>query len=251
MIATTTAVGLPIAFFAGLFSFFSPCVLPVVPGYLSVVAGVTPADLDEASTRRVVVPSLIFIGSFSSVYILLGLGATAASGWLTSNQRTLQIVSGILVIAMGLLFALSPFIPQLAREWHPGGLAERAGKGGPGIVGFAFAIAWTPCIGPTLGAILTLAAQSDSTARGGLLLAFYSLGLGVPFLLTALAFGKMSSAFAVVKRHYGVIVVSGGLFLIILGVTILTGQLFVFSQWIQGWLPDVPNWLHDTFGLPV
>ena len=239
VILAAAGVGLPLAFAAGLVSFLSPCVLPLVPGYLSAIAGVTPADMEQADTKRVLVPSLVFVGTFSAIFILLGLTATGIGSWLTGHQQALEKVSAVMIIALGLLFALSPFIPQLAREWHPGGLIERAGRGGPAVAGAAFAIAWTPCIGPTLSAILATAAVSGSALQGALLLACYSAGLAVPFLLTALAFGRMTSAFAVIKRHYSVIVVGGGIVLIILGVLIWTGEFFRLNSEVQRWLQDI------------
>lgn len=239
MLIASAGVGLPLAFLAGLVSFLSPCVLPLVPGYLSAIAGVTPADIEEADTRRVLVPSLIFVGTFSAIFILLGLTATGIGSWLNGHQAELEKVSAVLIIALGLLFVLSPLIPQLAKEWHPGGLIEKAGRGGPAVAGAAFAIAWTPCIGPTLSAILATAAISGSAAQGALLLAFYSLGLAVPFILTALAFGRMTTAFAAIKRHYSVIVVTGGVVLIALGVLIWTGEFFRLNAEAQGWLQDL------------
>ena len=236
--AGSPTVGLPIAFLAGLVSFLSPCVLPLVPGYLSVIGGVSPADMKHGDTRRVVVPALIFVISFSTIFILLGLTATGLGSWLFSNQRTLEKISGGLIIAMGLVFLLSPFIPALSREWHPGGLIEKAGRGGPVVAGAAFAIAWTPCIGPTLSAILATAALSHSAGRGALLLGFYSLGLAVPFMLTALAFGRLTSAFAVVKRHYAVVVAVGGVVLVVLGVLIWTGEFFRLNSEAQNLLQN-------------
>ena len=126
---------------------------------------------------------------------------------------------------MGVLFVASLFITRLNREWHVDALLERAGKGGPIVAGAAFAIAWTPCIGPTLGAILSAASLSGSAAHGALLLAVYSAGLAIPFLLTALAFSRMTTAFAVVKRHYQAIVAVGGVILIAMGILIWTGEL--------------------------
>jgi cytochrome c-type biogenesis protein len=125
---------------------------------------------------------------------------------------------------MGVLFVSSLFITRLNREWHVDALLERAGKGGPVVAGAAFAIAWTPCIGPTLGAILTAASLSGSAAHGALLLAVYSAGLAIPFIVTALAFSRMTTAFAVIKRHYQLIVAIGGAILIAMGVLILTGD---------------------------
>jgi cytochrome c-type biogenesis protein len=220
-------VGIPLALAAGLVSFLSPCVLPLVPGYISAVAGVTPEQARGAGgARRVLGPSLLFVLSFSTIFILLGLGATAVGSTLNDHRETLQKASAVLIVAMGLFFVATPFFTRLNREFHVGGLMQRAGRGGPLIAGAAFAIAWTPCIGPTLGAILSAAALSSSAARGAVLLAFYSAGLAIPFLLTSLAFGRMTSAFAVVKRHYGVIIGVGGVVLIAMGVLIWTGEFF-------------------------
>lgn len=217
---------LPVALLAGFLSFLAPCVLPLVPGYLSAVAGVAPADLERAGARRMLGPSLAFVASFSAIFILLGLSATQVGRWLQDNEETLQKISAATIIALGVFFLLTPLVPRLNREWHMGGLMQRAGKGGPVIAGAAFAIAWTPCIGPTLGAILAAASLSQSAARGALLLTAYSAGLAIPFLLTALAFGRMTTAFAAVKRHYRAIIMTGGVILIALGVMIWTGEFF-------------------------
>lgn len=220
-------VGIPLAVLAGLVSFLSPCVLPLVPGYISAVAGVAPDQGGAAANaRRVLAPSFVFVLSFSTIFILLGLGATAVGSALQDHRQTLEKVSAVLIVAMGVFFLAAPFVTRLNREFHVAGLMQRAGRGGPVIAGVAFAIAWTPCVGPTLGAILNVAALSDSAGRGALLLAFYSAGLAIPFLLTALAFGRMTSAFAVVKRHYGVIIGAGGVVLIAMGVLIWTGEFF-------------------------
>ncbi len=232
-------VGLLTALVAGIVSFLSPCVLPIVPGYLSAVSGLTPDELENANWKKVLVPSLIFCGSFSLIFILLGMGATKIGETLSDNQELLERISGTLIIALGVLFVASFFVTRLNREWHIDALMKRAGKGGPLVAGAAFAIAWTPCIGPTLGAIFTLASNADSTARGGLLLAVYSAGLAIPFLLTALAFNRMTTAFAVVKKHYGVIIMIGGLVLIAMGVLILTGELSRINIEMQRWSQDL------------
>ncbi len=137
---------------------------------------------------------------------------------------------------MGVLFVASLFITRLNREWHVDALLERAGRGGPIVAGAAFAIAWTPCIGPTLGAILSAASLSGSAGRGAFLLAVYSAGLAIPFLLTAVAFSRMTSAFAAVKRHYQAIVATGGLVLIAMGVLIWSGELTRLNIEAQSWL---------------
>jgi cytochrome c-type biogenesis protein len=233
-----SGIGIPVAFGAGLISFLSPCVLPLVPGYISAVAGVTP---DEIRPARVIGPSLAFVGSFSLIFIALGLlGQQALRGALT-GPAALK-VSGGLIIAMGVLFVLAPFVPRLSREWHFAQLTARAGRGGPVIAGAAFALAWTPCTGPTLGAIITAAGASSSAAHGAFLLAVYCAGLAVPFLVTGLAFGKATSAFAVVKRHYAVVIGAGGAVLIGMGVLIWTGEFTQLNITVNHWL--------QTLGLP-
>jgi cytochrome c-type biogenesis protein len=220
-----SGVGILAALAAGLVSFLSPCVLPLVPGYLSAVTGVMPNELDRAPLRRVLGPSLLFVASFSAIFILLGLGATSLGSTLNENRVTLERISGVVIIALGVFFLLTPFVARLNKEWRVDALLERAGRGGPLVAGAAFAIAWTPCVGPTLGAILSAAALSESTGHGAYLLAWYSAGLAIPFLLTTIAFQRMTKVFAVIKRHYAVIVAAGGAILIVMGVLIVTGQL--------------------------
>jgi cytochrome c-type biogenesis protein len=222
---TASGVGIPLAMAAGLVSFLSPCVLPLVPGYLSTVIGVTPADLKEGvGVRRVLVPSLLFIASFSLIFILLGLSATVIGSSLNTHKHLLEQVGGALIIVMGVVFLATPFIGMLNREWHSESLLRLAGRGGPLVAGAAFAIAWTPCTSITLGAILTQAAISSSAAHGALLLACYSAGLAIPFLLIALAFERMTTALGVVKRHFPVIIGIGGAVMICLGLLIVTGE---------------------------
>jgi cytochrome c-type biogenesis protein len=232
-------VGILAALGAGIVSFVSPCVLPLVPGYLSAVTGVSIGELERASWRRVLVPSLIFVASFSAIFILLGLTATGIGSALQDHRQTLEKVAGAVIIAMGVLFVASLFVTRLNREWHVEALMLRAGKGGPLIAGMAFAIAWTPCIGPTLGAILTAASLSSSAAHGALLLAVYSAGLGIPFLATALAFSRMTTAFTVIKRHYAAIMAVGGGILIVMGVLILTGDFAQLNSQAQKLTTDL------------
>src|SRR6476661_4656053 len=232
-------IGIFAALGAGIVSFLSPCVLPLVPGYLSAVTGVSANELEDAGWRRVLGPSLLFVASFSAIFILLGLTATGLGSFLSENKQLLTTISGILIIAMGVLFVASLFITRLNREWHVDGLLERAGRGGPIVAGAAFAIAWTPCIGPTLGAILTAASVSGTAAHGALLLAFYSAGLGIPFLVTALAFSRATTAFAVVKRHYALIMGIGGGILIAMGILILTGGFTDLNIQAQKWTSDL------------
>jgi cytochrome c-type biogenesis protein len=223
----------PVAFIAGLVSFISPCVLPLVPGYLSAVTGVNLSEIEEAGWRRVLAPSLLFIASFSAIFILLGLTASALGQTLRDNQDLLTDIGAVLLIVMGLLFIGAMFVDRLNREWHVDALLARAGKGGPIVAGAAFAIAWTPCVGPALGGILTLAGIDGELAHGAFLLAVYSLGLGVPFLLTAIAFSRATTAFDAIKRHYAAIVATGGGILIAMGILILSGGFTELNIWAQ------------------
>jgi cytochrome c-type biogenesis protein len=239
-----SGIGIPVAFGAGLISFLSPCVLPLVPGYISAISGVTPAEIRP---RRVIGPSLAFVASFSAIFIVLGLlGQQALHNALTG--ATAQKVSGGLIIVMGVLFVLAPFVPRLSREWHVGALMQRAGRGGPVLAGAAFALAWTPCTGPTLGAIVTAAGTSGSATHGAFLLAVYCAGLGVPFLATGLAFGTATSVLAVVKRHYGVLIGVGGVVLIGMGVLIFTGEFTQLNVTVNNWLQSLglPDFNSDT-----
>jgi cytochrome c-type biogenesis protein len=215
------------AFAVGFVSFISPCVLPLVPGYLSAVSGVSIAELRERSHTRASVlwPAAIFCLSFTVMFVALGMTATGLGQALNDNRATLDKVAGALIVAMGVFFLLTPFVPRLNREWRPDALMRRAGSGGPLIAGAAFAFAWTPCIGPTLSSILAAAATSDSVAHGGVLLAFYSAGLAVPFILTALAFDRMTTAFRWLRDHYLIITALSGLVLIVMGVLIYTQEL--------------------------
>ncbi len=149
---------------------------------------------------------------------------------------------------MGLVFMLAPFVPLLSREWHVDGLMQRAGRSGPVLTGAAFALAWTPCTGPTLGAIVTAAGSSSSAARGAFLLAVYCAGLGVPFLITGLAFGKATAALSVVKRHYPIVIGLGGAILVGMGVLIWTGEFTQLNITVNHWLQTLglPNFNSDT-----
>jgi cytochrome c-type biogenesis protein len=215
-----------------------------VPGYISAVAGVTP---DEIRPRRVLGPSLAFVASFSAIFIALGLlGQQALRGALT-GPAALK-VCGAVIIVMGVLFIAAPLIPRLSREWHVDALMKRAGRGGPVLTGAAFALAWTPCTGPTLGAIITAAGTSHSAAHGAFLLAVYCAGLAIPFLITGLAFGTATSALAVVKRHYPIVIGTGGAVLIAMGILILTGEFTQLNTTISHWLRSLhlPDLNSDT-----
>jgi cytochrome c-type biogenesis protein len=215
------------AFAVGFVSFISPCVLPLVPGYLSAVSGVSVAELQrgERSLLRVLAPAIVFCLSFTVVFVALGMTAKGLGSTLKDSRGTLDKVAGAVIVALGVLFVLTPFVPKLNREWRPDALISRAGSGGPLIAGAAFAFAWTPCIGPTLGAILTAAATQDGLGEGAVLLLFYSLGLSVPFLLTALAFTRAWGAFRWLRDRYLIVTAVSGAVLIAMGVLMLTGEL--------------------------
>jgi cytochrome c-type biogenesis protein len=216
-----------LAFAAGLVSFVSPCCLPLVPGYLATVSGVAPGELGSRRLDpRVLGRSALFVLSFSAIFISLGLGATAIGRFLFDSKQTLNTVAGVLIIVMGVLFVASVFVVRLNRDFRPGGLIERAGRGGPLVAGAAFAIAWTPCVGPTLGAILGLASTGGGTAHGALLLTAYSAGLALPFLFSAAVFNAATRAFQFFKRHYAAIQIASGAVLVAMGVLVLTGELF-------------------------
>jgi cytochrome c-type biogenesis protein len=239
-----SGIGIPVAFGAGLVSFLSPCVLPLVPGYISAVAGVAPSEI---RARRVLGPSLAFVASFSVIFIALGLlGQQALRGTLTGP--TALKVCGAVIVLMGVLFVAAPFVPRLSREWHVSRLVGRAGRGGPILTGAAFAVAWTPCTGPTLGAIITAAGASHSAAHGAFLLAVYCAGLAIPFLVTGLAFGTATSALAVVKRHYPIVIGAGGAILIGMGILIWSGEFTQLNVTISHWLQSLhlPNLNGDT-----
>jgi cytochrome c-type biogenesis protein len=215
------------AFAVGFVSFISPCVLPLVPGYLSAVSGVSVGELQrgERSRTRVLLPAIVFCLSFTVVFVALGMTATGLGGALQDGRGTLDKVAGAIIVALGIFFVLTPFVPRLNREWRPDALISRAGSGGPLIAGAAFAFAWTPCVGPTLGAILTAASVQDTVGEGAVLLLSYSAGLAVPFLVTALAFTRAWGAFRWLRDRYLVVTAVSGIVLVGMGVLLLTGEL--------------------------
>jgi cytochrome c-type biogenesis protein len=215
------------AFAVGFVSFISPCVLPLVPGYLSAVSGVSLTEIQhgERRLRRILLPAAVFCLSFTIVFVALGMTATGLGSVLRDGRGTLDKVAGGVIVALGVFFVLTPFVPRLNKEWRPEALITRAGSGGPLVAGAAFAFAWTPCVGPTLGSILTAASVSSTVAKGGVLLLAYSLGLAVPFLLTAVAFTRMTGAFRWLRDRYLVVTGLSGVVLIVMGVLLFTGEL--------------------------
>jgi len=249
VLAANDAPSIFLAFAAGLVSFVSPCVLPLVPGYLSTVCGLTPQELRSpgSASRGVLVRAGLFILTFTVIFVLLGMTATGVGDTLADSRATLEKIAGVAIIAMGVFFLLALVVPALNREWRIDALAQRAGRGGPLVAGAAFALAWTPCVGPALASILGLASTQDTVAQGGALLAVYSAGLAVPFLLTAIAFNRATTAFAWIRRHYAVINGLSGILLIAIGVLVITGELKVLNVEAQNFLERLDlNFFQDV-----
>jgi len=236
------APGLALAFLAGALSFLSPCVLPLVPSYLSLMSGVGASELAVATKvdqRRLLRSTLLFVAGYSAVFVSLGALASAAGSFLFQHQLFLRRLSGVVIILMGLAIAglVRPAFFDRERRFH---VSSRAlGGYAPPVMGAAFAFGWSPCIGPVLGTILTLAGESRSLGRGVLLLAAYSAGLGVPFVASGLAFGRLIGAFSWVKRHFGVINLVSGLTLATFGLLLLTGGVTDIARWLQDILRGV------------
>jgi cytochrome c-type biogenesis protein len=216
--------GLVVAFAAGVVSFSSPCVLPLVPGYLSFVSGVGFDELG-ARTRRVILSTAAFVAGFTAMFVALGAGSAWFGNALLANRRPLEIAAGVFVIIAALLFVGVPLPRVLAVERR---LHLRAGGGNlatSALTGVAFAIGWTPCVGPTLAAILTLSAASTGAAEGAVLLAVFSLGLGVPFLVFGLVFTRALGLVRWLQGHWRAVTLTSAALLVIFGVLLVTGDL--------------------------
>jgi cytochrome c-type biogenesis protein len=228
---------IPLAFLAGLLSFATPCVLPLVPGYLSAVSGRTAGT----SGARVLAASLPFIAGFTIVFVALGAAAGAAGGLVGENRRLLLSVAGLLVVILGFAFmGLLPF-PFLERLAAPGLVEEARSRGSAALLGAAFGVCAAPCIGPVLGSILALAGESQTVAQGTLLLLVYSAGLALPFMAVGLGFGRAMGAFRWLRDRYDVLRVASGAFLVALGLL-----LFFDRFW---WLNVAVNRVFETVGV--
>jgi cytochrome c-type biogenesis protein len=225
----------PIAFLAGLLSFLSPCVLPVVPAYLSYMSGVGAA---EAAAHRPLQTGSVaagFVAGFSAVFVALGATATALGSLLSDYRLDIARAGGVLIVFMGLVFMGAVKVPWLYREarFHP---TSRAGLGGSVLLGSAFAFGWSPCIGATLGAVLTMAAGrggASGPGEGAFLLAIYSLGLGLPFVAAGLGVARLSGVVSWLRVHARAVNVFSGTLLVVVGVLFATDQLFRISIWMQ------------------
>lgn len=226
--------GLLAAFAAGFVGFVSPCVLPLVPGYLSFLGGAGSGEGEETTTRRtVVIATSSFVLGFGLMFVALGAGSAWFGNALLQNRRTLEIVAGAFLIVAGALF-VGVRLPMFAyREWRvhaPRG----AGRATPVLAGAAFAIGWTPCLGPTLAAILTLSAATGEPGQGAVLLAVYSLGLGIPFILFGIWFTRALRMTSVLRRRAKAIGIVSGVLLIVFGVLLATGQLTRLTARLAG-----------------
>ncbi|MGH2807269.1 MAG: cytochrome c biogenesis CcdA family protein [Actinomycetota bacterium] len=226
---------IPIAFLAGVVSFLSPCVLPLVPGYLSYMSGFAEGRQQGDRTLPPWLAAGVFVLGFTLIFVALGATATLLGSLLRDNQRLLSQISGVLIIALGLVFMGVIKVPFLYREarFHP---TPRAGVWGSLVLGGAFAFGWSPCIGAVMGAVLAMAAGqggSGGVAEGAGLLAVYSIGLGVPFILAGLGMARLTSALHWFRKHMRTVNVASGALLVIVGILFVTNQLFQLSIWMQ------------------
>lgn len=228
-------LAVPIAVLAGLVSFASPCVLPLVPGYLGYVTGLTGQDLEEQRRGRLVLGVSLFIAGFTAVYVVLGYAAGAASQALIQYNDVITRVLGAVTIVLGLVFA--GLLPRLAVERRLD-IRPAAGLLGAPLLGVVFGLGWTPCVGPTLSAIVGLSSQFADPARGALLAAAYCVGLGLPFLAAALAYRRAMSAFGVLRRHRVALTRLGGTMLVLVGLLLVTGWWGDLMARVQGLIAD-------------
>lgn len=232
------SLALPAALMAGVLSFLSPCVLPLVPSYLSFVTGMTLDDLQEGEDRRVVIlHAALFVAGFSAVFILLGATASFLGQYFRAYELWVARVGGVLIIVLGLHLLGAFRLTTLLREKRVHLADKPAGRIGTVAVGAAFGAGWTPCIGPVLGSILTLAAASDTIWSGVGLLSVYSLGLAVPFLLTALALDRFLWAFRRFRRFIPLAEKLSGALLVVLGILLLTGSFTILSNYLTRFTP--------------
>jgi cytochrome c-type biogenesis protein len=235
-------LGVLVAFTAGLFSFLSPCVLPLFPSYLSFVTGMSvadlSADLDSAARRRVMLHSVAFVLGFSMIFVALGASFSAASAFLLDYRDWIRRIGGLLIIVFGLYIAGLLRVGIFARTQQLQLREKPAGYVGSFIVGLTFAIGWTPCVGPILGSILSLAGTADTVQRGVGLLVAYSAGLGAPFLLSAVALGAFLKFFKRYRPFIPLVERFAGVILVVVGVLVFTNYYLVLNSWAIALTPD-------------
>jgi cytochrome c-type biogenesis protein len=235
-------VNLLTAFAFGILSFVSPCVLPIVPGYLSFISGVSFDEMQSSSNRakirnRILANSIFFILGFSIVFIALGASATFIGKFLHEQINIISKIAGAIIVIFGFHMIGIYKIPFLNYEKRFQTDAKPLGYFGALIVGLAFAFGWTPCIGPILAAILAIASQQETIGQGIVLLTTYSLGLGIPFLLTSLSLTAFYNVFNKLKKHLHKLEIIGGILLVIVGILIMTNYLTIISGYFSRWLP--------------
>ncbi|MFQ6070697.1 MAG: cytochrome c biogenesis CcdA family protein [Candidatus Aminicenantales bacterium] len=228
-----------VAISAGIISFLSPCVLPLFPSYLAFITGVSIEELSSGENlrkvrKKVILDSLLFILGFSIVFILLGASASFIGKFLSKNIRWFEITGGAIVIVLGLHFARILHIKFLDREKAVHLKTKPLGYVGTCLVGMAFAVGWTPCVGPILGSILTLAATTQNLVKGIILLSFYSLGLGLPFFIAAVIVHKFFEYFRHIRKYFRAITIAGGVLLIIVGGLLISGYFSALSSLLAG-----------------
>ena len=233
VLSGSLVLALPVAAVAGLVSFFSPCVVPLLPGYLSYATGLSGVDLENAKRGRMVLGSFLFVCGFSFVFVALGTLSGALGEWLFTYTREISVVLGLVTILVGVAFiGLVPWLQRDVRVHK----VPAVGLAAAPLLGVLFGLGWTPCIGPTLSAVQVLALHEGTAARGALLSVAYSLGLGIPFIVAGLAFRRMLGAVKWVRRHQVWVTRIGGVMLIMVGLLLVTG---LWDQWVaelRGWI---------------
>ncbi|MFA6457389.1 MAG: cytochrome c biogenesis protein CcdA [Bacteroidota bacterium] len=228
------------AFIFGLLSFISPCVLPIIPGYISFISGHTLDDIqgkDKSAARAVMINSLVFIAGFTLIFVLMGAAATSIGQLLNENLTLISKIAGAIIIVFGLHMIGIFKIGFLNYEKRFHLQEKKLGILGSFTVGAAFAFGWTPCIGPVLAGILAIASQQETVLQGIILLFVYSLGLGIPFFLTAVSINKFFNVFNRIKKHFHTIEVVGGVMLIAVGVLMMTNYLTIIASVLAKWFP--------------
>jgi cytochrome c-type biogenesis protein len=240
----TMLLALPVAAAAGLVSFFSPCVVPLLPGYVSYATGLSGADLETAHRGRMLLGTFLFVAGFTTWFVILGATTGAFGEWLWRYKQEISVVLGVVTILVGLVFMglTDRWLPWLQRDVRVHRLPAVGVAAAP-MLGVLFAIGWTPCLGPTLTAVQGLALTQGSAARGAVLSIAYSLGLGIPFILLGLTYRRMLGAVGWVRRHQVWVTRVGGLMLVVVGVLLVTG-------WWSVWVADLRGWV-TGFEAPV
>lgn len=258
--AVSGPAGIPVAFVVGMVSFFSPCILPLLPGYLSYVSGVTGEELETGARRsRVLAGTALFVLGFAFVFTLLGATASAVGGFLLDRYTLVERAAGVFVMLMGLAFLLTVSTRRLVENSEAGGARGTIARGGLALarvvgqerglrartyggvigalpLGAAFAVGWIPCVGPGLATILTLASTEGSALRGAVLLFSFSLGFGLWFVLGGLAFRRATRAVAAIRRHINALTLAGGVFLLTIGILLTTNQWAKVMAPLRRWL---------------